>query len=94
MLDVGEVVAQSEFQKQRLTAAVTAAQVYLSGTDVAEMGKGIGRTAERAAQLVRLGLSYMLEAGWLRPADRKAAAPAASRPRLRGPSPECDRGLC
>lgn len=65
----GQVTARTEFQKGRLTAAVTTARLYLGGDFTMEqIGTTLGVTAERAAQVVRLGINYMKTAGWLRPA--------------------------
>jgi hypothetical protein len=60
--------APTEFQRQRLQEAASAARLYL-GKDVTvrEMGTALGVSPERAAQLVRLGLTVLRQAGWLRP---------------------------
>lgn len=63
------VTAATEFQRKRLTRAVTAARVYLGGpVKLEEMGKTLGITGEGAAQIVRLGVNYMMQTGVLRPA--------------------------
>lgn len=73
----GEVAARTEFQKGRLTAAVTTARLYLESDYTTEqIGKTLAVTAERAAQVVRTGLNYMLTAGWLRPAEPGAPRPS------------------
>ncbi len=70
------VEARSEFQRRRLTEAVTAARIYLEGEmETEEMGKSLGRTAERAAQIIRLGVNHMRAAGWLHPKTDADAAP-------------------
>lgn len=63
----GEIKAKSEFQRKRLTEALSMAKIYLEGTTVVELGEALGVTSERVAQVVRLGINYMTEAGWLRP---------------------------
>jgi hypothetical protein len=76
----GQIDAASEFQRKRLTKAVTAARVYLRGGILAKpMGQALGVTEERASQIVRLGIQYLLEAGWLRPAAA-ASSPTSSDP--------------
>jgi hypothetical protein len=74
VLAPGEVAARTRFQQKRLTAAVTVARVYLNGEfDTSQIAGTLGVTPERAAQMVRLGISYMREAGWLRPAEPPTA---------------------
>jgi hypothetical protein len=66
--EVGKVDGCSKFQQRRLTTAVTTARLYLEGPDAAEIAKTLRVTPERAAQVVRIGISYLRKAGWLRPA--------------------------
>jgi hypothetical protein len=70
-----EVVAPSEFQRLRLTEAVSIARIYLEESNAGEVAEALGRTAERAAQMVRTGIKYMVQVGWLRPAGRDASVP-------------------
>lgn len=65
----GKVEARSEFQRGRLTEAVTAARLYLQAETTTGMGQALGRTSERAAQIVRLGINYMTSVGWLHPVE-------------------------
>lgn len=81
-ISLGEVQAPTEAKRRRLTAAVSAARVYLeSKMGVVEMSSGLGVTSERVAQVVRLGISYMREQGWLREAQPPVNTPSV-----------CDRG--
>ncbi len=79
------VEGTSEFQQKRLTAAVTAARIYLTGaSDTKQMSNTLMVRPERAAQIIRLGIKHLTATGGLRPAD---AAP----PR-QGPISLSDRG--
>jgi hypothetical protein len=73
----GTVNAKSKFQCQRLTEAVSAARIYLGGEQsTAEIGALLGGvTAERAAQVIRLGIKTLMRLGWLQP----AAVPAPTK---------------
>lgn len=85
------ISAPTEFQRQRLTEAVSAARLYLEGPlKTEEMATGLGRTPERAAQLVRLGIETMQQAGWLKPAGNPSGQ--APTPTLSPSQPLCDRG--
>ena len=86
VIDQGvKVTARTEFQQKRLTAAVSAAQIYLSrGLKVEDIAGALRVTSERAAQIVRLGVKTMQQIGMLRPADnsgtRTASSPESRRP--------------
>jgi hypothetical protein len=68
----GQVEAASAFQKKRLTEAIGMARMYLEGSlPVVVLAGSIGVTEERTAQIIRLGLKYSEEAGWLRPAGKE-----------------------
>jgi hypothetical protein len=77
-----KVSAPTQFQFERLTAAVTLARIYLENGKTAEdIADGLSVTPERAAQILRLGISYMTRAAWLRPREEApVAAAAVSRP--------------
>lgn len=77
-----EIVAKSPLRQQQLTEAVTMARIYLTDGSMTTgaMGAIIGRTEERASQIIRLGIKYMRESGWLYPAPGPAA-PHSSRSR-------------
>ena len=82
----GAVEAKTKFQVKKLTEAVSLSRMYLSGTMTAgELGHSLGVTSERVSQIVRLGIIYMREAGWLFPAVAKVEPPATP--------PLSDRGL-
>ena len=69
MAPSGKVAASTEFQRQRLTEAVSAARFYLgSDSTVGKLARSLGMTGERAAQIIRLGIKYMVTVGWLKPA--------------------------
>lgn len=62
----GEITASSAFQQKRITEAVNVARLYLEGEATTEqVGKSLGITDERTAQIVRVGVDYMERAGWL-----------------------------
>lgn len=72
----GKVTGGTEFQKTRLTEAVSAARIYLEGNGkVGDLAKTFGVTPERAAQVVRLGVKWMVQAGWLRLAEVREPKP-------------------
>lgn len=68
-MDTGKVKAPTTFQVKRITEAVSAARIYLGGSDTRDMARSMGLTSERVAQIIRLGIDHMTKAGWLRPAD-------------------------
>jgi DNA-directed RNA polymerase specialized sigma subunit len=41
------------------------ARIYLAGKNTSQIAKRLGVTQERAAQLVRRGIAYMWDSGWL-----------------------------
>ena len=94
LLPKGEITEGSKFQRQRLTEAVLLARIYLEdGRDTRTMGRAMGRTQERAAQMVRLGLKALQELGWLRPVDTSKPAGVQSRRPERGTGrPKGSRG--
>lgn len=68
LIEPGEIKALTPFQKRRITEAVSSARIYLQEPMTAEqLAKFTGVTRERGAQIIRLGVKYMQEAGWLRP---------------------------
>ena len=85
IVPTGPVEADTEFQARRLTYAVAVARLYLKGeADAGRIAKALGRTTERALQIIRSGVNYMESAGWLVP----ASAPWASQEE----SPKSGRG--
>lgn len=77
----GEIQGRTEFQRKRLVEAVTAARLYLEGeADTQVIARTLDRTPERAAQVVRLGISWMRREGWLRPGEQEPSPkPSPSR---------------
>ena len=73
----GVVNAKSKFQRERLTEAATAARIYLEGNwNTAQMAMRLGGfTAERAAQIIRLGVKALIQEGQLQPAAVVAPTP-------------------
>src|SRR5438045_2179813 len=89
----GAIEARTQFQRERLTKAVTAARLYLGGDVLArQIGGTLGVTEERASQVVRTGISFMQRAGWLRPA--LPPEPESASRSLPPPSGDRARGLC
>ena len=87
----GEVQAKTKFQRDRLTEAVSIARMYLrGGVNSQDLGEALGRTDERAAQMIRLGIKTLLAEGWL----RLAAVPVEADTNAKEhPSPSrCNRG--
>jgi hypothetical protein len=77
----GQISGRTDFQRRRLTEAVTAARVYLSGSITAKsMGQAMGVTHQQASQVVRLGISYMQREEWLRPAPKADSSSQSSLP--------------
>lgn len=81
----GPIQAATEFQRKRITEAVTAARLYLEGdVETKAMAQTRACTRQRAEQLVRLGVKWMKDSGWLRPAPAGEAAlnpkPSPSQP--------------
>ena len=65
---VEEIPAPTPFQQRRLNEAVNLARLYLNkGLKVGDLGRVMGVTPERVAQMVRLGISVMRQLGCLRP---------------------------
>jgi hypothetical protein len=87
VLKPGIVSARTPFQARRLIQAVTAAQLYLSGTDQKSIASTLQLSEERARQIIKLGIDYMMREGWLKP-------PASQEP-VSSPSTHegSDRGL-
>lgn len=82
-----KIEANTLAQLQRVTEAVTMARIYLTddAMTTGAMGVLIGRTEERAAQIIRLGIKYMQEAGWLYSAQKTPLPPT---------SPKSKRSRC
>ena len=69
----GTLEADSEFQRARLTEAVSMARLYLCGdTNSRKIGQNLGLTDERIAQMIRLGIKTLLAENRLRPAKESA----------------------
>ena len=92
-MPAGEIKARTKFQRERLTKAVTAARLYLEGgAATSQMAVTLGVTEERIAQMVRLGISYMQQSGWLQP-EPEPEPESASRSSRRSSSGRA-HGLC
>ena len=66
------VEARSEFQQRRLTKAVKQALIYLQNDfSVEEMAKLLEVTKQRAQQVLKLGVNYMQQHGWLHPPGKR-----------------------
>jgi hypothetical protein len=74
----------SKFQTKRRTEAMTLAKVYLTGDlPVKTIGFTLRVSAERAAQIIRLGIEQMKRLGVLRRAARAGQPEKAGRNRSR-----------
>ena len=75
------VEAKSDFQKRRIEQAIEFCLMYLGNEfslpDMGKLMRDKGVTKQRAQQVLKLGMNYMLKSGRLKPAERK--------PRREGP---------
>lgn len=79
----GGVNVGSNFQRRRLTEAITAARIYLQGDmTTAEMAISLKVSAERMAQIVRLGVRWMLTEGSIRPVEEQSPSCGKEHPTL------------
>jgi predicted XRE-type DNA-binding protein len=81
VLDSGrEVCASTGFRKDRLKEAVSTALLYLNNPDMKahQIATALGVTCERGAQIIRLGIDYMVKNGWLHEPVAAPATPSGS----------------
>jgi len=78
----------TEFQRERLRKTLPAMKLFLERKTVMEIGEKLGVTYQRVEQILKVGLAWYEEVGWLTPATPitlagetvAIEAPSAERP--------------